>query len=58
MREKRIGSGTATIALHEDVSSFVFLHAGSLPSQNSMAFFETWDEASTADLLGFYHIIY
>lgn len=41
------------MALREDVSNIVFLHACSLPSQNSMTFFETWDEAGTADLLSF-----
>ncbi len=56
--EKWTGSGTAMIWLGEDVGSIVFLHACSLPSQNSMAFFETCDEVRTADLLSYYHIIY
>ncbi len=46
------------IWLGEDVGSIVFLHACSLPSQNSMAFSETCDEVRTADLLSYYHIIY
>jgi len=57
-RERRTGSGTATIALREDVSSIVFLQACSLPSQNSLLLFETWDEVHTADLLSYSHIIY
>ena len=56
--ENRADSGAATIPLGEDVSSIIFLHACSLPAQNSMAFFETWDEADTADLLGFYQFVY
>lgn len=56
--EKKAESSAATIPLGEDVSSIVFLHACSLRSQNSMAFFETWDEADTADLLGFYQFVY
>jgi Glycosyl hydrolase family 20, domain 2/Glycosyl hydrolase family 20, catalytic domain len=56
--KKRTESGAATIPLGEDVSSILFLHACSLPSQNSMAFFETWDEADTADLLGCYQFVY
>ncbi|HEX5412742.1 MAG TPA: beta-N-acetylhexosaminidase [Terriglobia bacterium] len=51
-------SGAATIPLREDVSSIIFLHACSLPSRNSMAFYETWDEADTADLLGVYQFVY
>ena len=42
----------------EDVSSVLFLHACSLPAQNSTAFRETWDNADTADLLGFYQFVY
>lgn len=56
--EEGAESGPATIPLGEDVSSILFLHACSRPSQNSMAFFETWDEADTADLLGFYQFVY
>ena len=56
--EKRSESGTATIPLGEDVSSIIFLHACSVAAQNSMAFFETWNEDDTADLLGFYHFVY
>lgn len=56
--EARTESGAARIPLGEDVSSIIFLHACSLPSQNSMAFYETWDEADTAYLLGVYQFIY
>ena len=48
----------AVIPLGDDVSSVLFLHACSLPSQNVSAFRETWDNADTADLLGFYQFVY
>jgi Glycosyl hydrolase family 20, domain 2/Glycosyl hydrolase family 20, catalytic domain len=56
--EQRTESGAAAIPLGEDVSSILFLHACSLPAQNSIAFRETWDNADTADLLGSYQFVY
>jgi Glycosyl hydrolase family 20, domain 2/Glycosyl hydrolase family 20, catalytic domain len=56
--EKRTESGAAAIPLGEDVSSILFLHACSLPTQNSPAYRETWDNADTADLLGSYQFVY
>jgi hypothetical protein len=56
--EQRSESGAVAIPLDEDVSSILFLHACSLPAQNSTAFRETWDNADTADLLGFYQFVY
>jgi hypothetical protein len=51
-------SEPAAIPLGDDVSSILFLHACSLPAQNDSAFRETWDNADTADLLGFYRFVY
>ena len=50
--------GTTAIPLGDDVSSVLFLHAASQPAQNFPAYRETWDNADTADLLGFYHFVY
>ncbi len=55
---QRKQSETVIIPLGEDVSSVLFLHACSLPAQNSTAFRETWDNTDTADLLGFYQFVY
>ncbi|HKT12863.1 MAG TPA: beta-N-acetylhexosaminidase [Terriglobia bacterium] len=55
---QRTQSGTVSIPLGEDASSVLFLHASSLPAQNALAFEETWDNADTADLLGFYRFVY
>ena len=51
-------SGPVSIQVGDDVSSVLFLHACSLPAQNVSAFRETWDNADTADLLGFYRFVY
>jgi Glycosyl hydrolase family 20, domain 2/Glycosyl hydrolase family 20, catalytic domain len=55
---QRSESGAATVPLGEDVSSILFLHASARPAQNTTAFRETWDNADTADLLGFYQFVY
>ena len=55
---RRNAPGAVSIPLGEDVSSVLFLHACSLPAQNALAFEETWDNADTADLLGFYRFVY
>ncbi|HET7214404.1 MAG TPA: beta-N-acetylhexosaminidase [Terriglobia bacterium] len=56
--EQRTKSGTVSIPLGEDASSVIFLHACSLPGRNELAFEETWNNADTADLLGFYRFVY
>jgi len=46
------------IAIGEDVSSLIFLHASALPSGNQKAYFNIPDFFDTADLLGWYEIVY
>ena len=50
--------GAVSIPLGDDVSSVLFLQACALPRQNVSAFEETWDNADTADLLGFYRFTF
>ena len=46
------------IAINEDVSSLIFLHACALPSENQKAYFNIPDFFDSADLLGWYEIVY
>jgi hypothetical protein len=46
------------ISINEDVSSLIFLHACALPLKNQKAYFNIPDFFDTADLLGWYEIIY
>ena len=46
------------IPVNEDVSSLIFLHACALPSENQKAYFNIPDFFDTADLLGWYEVIY
>ncbi len=46
------------IPVNEDVSSLIFLHACALPSENQKAYFNITDFFDSADLLGWYEIIY
>ncbi len=46
------------ITVNEDVSSLIFLHACALPSENQKAYFNIPDFFDTADLLGWYEIVY
>ncbi|HLP71676.1 MAG TPA: hypothetical protein VK155_02165, partial [Bacteroidales bacterium] len=46
------------IAVNEDVSSLIFLHACALPSSNQKAYFNIPDFFDTSDLLGWYEIVY
>lgn len=46
------------ISINEDVSSLIFLHACALPSVNQKAYFNIPDFFDSADLLGWYEIIY
>lgn len=50
--------GTVSIPVGDDVSSILFLHACALPRQNVSAFEQTWDNADTADLLGYYRLVF
>jgi hypothetical protein len=51
-------SGTDGISINEDVSSLIFLHASAFPSENQKAYFNIPDFFDTADLLGWYEIVY
>ena len=46
------------ISINEDVSSLIFLHASALPSDNLKAYFNIPDFFDSADLLGWYEIVY
>jgi hypothetical protein len=46
------------IPINEDVSSLLFLHACALPAENQKAYFNIPDFFDSADLLGWYEIIY
>ena len=46
------------IPIHEDVSCLIFFHACALPSENMKAYFNIPDFFDTADLLGWYEIVY
>lgn len=46
------------IQINEDVSSLVFLHACAVPSENNKAYFNIPDFFDTADILGWYEIVW
>ncbi len=46
------------IMIGEDVSSLIFLHAAALPAGNQKAYYNIPDFFDTADLLGWYEIVY
>ena len=46
------------IAINEDVSSLIFLHACALPAGNQKAYFNIPDMFDSPDLLGWYEIVY
>lgn len=46
------------IPVNEDVSSLIFLHACALPSENQKAYFNIPDFFDSADLLGWYEVVY
>ena len=46
------------LEINEDVSSLIFLHASALPAGNQKAYFNIPDFFDTADLLGWYEIVY
>jgi len=46
------------LSINEDVSSLLFLHACALPCENQKAYFNIPDFFDTADLLGWYEIVY
>ena len=46
------------IAIHEDVSSLVFLHASAVQAGNQKAYFNIPNTFDSSDLLGWYEIVY
>jgi hypothetical protein len=56
--ENTLPSKVEGIPINEDVSSLIFLHACALPSENQKAYFNIPDFFDTADLLGWYEIVY
>jgi len=52
------GGESRAIPIGADVSSIVFLHASAKPARNVNADDYTWNYADTADLLGWYEVIY
>jgi hypothetical protein len=60
------GSGARTrldrqsrwIAIGKDVSSIIFLHAADKPATNVPAYEATWNYDDTAELLGWYEVVY
>jgi hypothetical protein len=56
--ENNLPSEVLGIQINEDVSSLIFLHACALPSTNQKAYFNIPDFFDTADLLGWYEIVF
>jgi hypothetical protein len=56
--ENPLPSVIEDIPINEDVSSLVFLHACALPSENHKSYFNIPDFFDSADLLGWYEIVY
>jgi len=56
--ENPLPSVVEGIQINEDVSSLIFLHASALPSENQKAYFNIPDFFDSADLLGWYEIVY
>jgi hypothetical protein len=46
------------IKINEDVSSLIFLHACALPAGNQKSYFDIYNTFDTADLLGWYEVVY
>lgn len=46
------------IPINEDVSSLIFLHACAIPSENQKAYFNIPSFFDSADLLGWYEVVY
>lgn len=47
-----------TIPIGVDATSLIFLHASALAATNKIAYRLMWDQEETADLLGYYEIVY
>jgi hypothetical protein len=56
--DNRLPSQVNGISINEDVSSLIFLHACARPAANQKAYFNIPDFFDSADLLGWYEIVY
>jgi hypothetical protein len=56
--ENALPGKSGRIAIHESVSSLIFLHACAAPSSNQKAYFNIFNTFDSADLLGWYEITY
>ena len=56
--EVNAGGESPAILIGADVSSIVFLHATAKPARNVPAYEATWNYDDTADLLGWYEVLY
>jgi hypothetical protein len=53
-----LARAVAGIPVEAPPTSLIFLHASAKPASNKMSFRLIWDEEDTADLLGWYEIVY
>jgi hypothetical protein len=56
--EARAGAASPAISIGADAGSIVFLHAAAKPARNAPAYEATWNYDDTADLLGWYEVVY
>jgi hypothetical protein len=54
----RLPSAVGGIALNVSPTSLIFLHAAARPASNKESFRIIWDQQDTADLLGWYEVVY
>jgi hypothetical protein len=47
-----------TVKIGEDATSLLFLHACAIPATNKEAYRLIWDRVDSADLLGWYEVVY
>jgi hexosaminidase len=56
--EQLSGSSTLPVAIGADVSSLIFVHSCRTRARNAFAYTATWDPADTAQLVGWYEVVY
>ncbi len=56
--ENPITNEVKGIPINEDVSSIIFLHSCSMPSGNQKAYFCIFNNFDSADILGWYEVVY
>ena len=57
-QESALPNVVKNIPVHEDVSSLIFLQSCALPANNQKAYFNISNTFDSADLLGWYEIVY